>query len=152
MKIQKIFAIIFLVVALLGFADAAYLKIQDSLNVIPPCFVATGCETVLTSKWSEIAGIPVTVLGALYYLTIIVLSAIFLITKREKALRLASWATFIGLCATLWFVSLQLFIIQSICFYCMLSAISSVTLFVVGTIYIFKFSNKQAEIPTNPLP
>lgn len=147
MKSQKIFAILFLVIALIGFADATYLTIQDSLNVIPPCFVASGCETVLTSAWSKIGGIPVALLGALYYLAIVILSGIFLFTKKESVLRITSWGTFLGLFATLWFVSLQLFIIKNICFYCMISAATSITLFIVGSVYIFRKPKVETITP-----
>ncbi|HLP43733.1 MAG TPA: vitamin K epoxide reductase family protein [Candidatus Nanoarchaeia archaeon] len=147
MKSQKIFAVFFLSIALIGFADATYLTIQDSLNIVPPCFVSSGCETVLTSSWSKIGGVSVALLGTLYYLAIVVLSTFFLLTKKEKILRITSWGTFLGLFATLWFVSLQLFIIKNICFYCMISAATSIALFILGTIYIFTKPKAETTTP-----
>ncbi len=147
MRKQHIIAVILIIVAVIGFADAAYLTWQHYSGIIPPCFVTTGCETVLTSAWSSIFGIPVSLLGAIYYASIALLALGFLIFKKPKLLTVVSWATFIGLFATLWFVSLQLFIIHNICFYCMVSATTSTILFIAGTFNIFG-AHKPVPPPT----
>lgn len=138
MKLGKIIAITFLVIAFVGFADATFLTWKHYVGIVPPCFVATGCETVLTSTWNKIAGIPVSLLGALYYVFLGILATYYLATKKEGVVTIAAWSTFAGLFASLWFVSLQIFIIKHICFYCMISATTSLLLFVTGSIYIFK--------------
>lgn len=150
MRTERIIASIFVFVALIGLADALYLTSQHYVGIIPPCYVTTGCETVLTSAWNKIAGIPVSLLGAIYYALICTLATYFLIVKKEKALTVAAWATFIGLFGSLWFVSLQLFIIKSICFYCMVSAATSSILFITGSVYIFK-KRKFQTIPNETL-
>ena len=62
--------IIVLVIAIIGFADAGYLTIEHYNNVIPPCSITHGCEQVLTSEFSTIVGIPVALLGMIYYFLI----------------------------------------------------------------------------------
>jgi len=54
----KIAAIIFLAVSAVGFLDATYLTVEHYRVGIPPCAIL-GCEIVLTSAQSRIAGVPV---------------------------------------------------------------------------------------------
>lgn len=123
---------LFLFCAIVGFIDATYLTVEHYLGNIPPCAITSGCETVLTSSWSTIAGVPVALLGALFYLCMMLLTIFYLKTKREKIIRLAILGTLAGLLAEVWFVWLQLFVIKNICFYCMISAGATLALCVFG--------------------
>jgi len=131
-----------LVVALVGFADAAYLTIEHYKNVIPPCTIG-GCENVLTSTFSVIFGIPQAVLGAIYYLIILVGLFAFIDSKNPKILKWTMIIPIIGFIYELWLVYLQLFVIHSICQYCMLSAIVTLVLFGISVYY---FSRRAAPI------
>src|SRR5215217_8679857 len=55
------------VVALIGLGDAIYLIIHHLTGEKVPCSVTGGCETVLTSSYAEIGGIPIAVFGAIAY-------------------------------------------------------------------------------------
>lgn len=118
-------------IALVGFSDATYLTIQHFANEIPPCVVGD-CEIVLTSSYSQIIGIPVALLGAIYYLLMLVLVFVYMESKREIFLRTALILTAGGLLAAFWFVSLQVFVIGAYCQYCLVSAGTSVALFVLS--------------------
>lgn len=134
-----------------GFIDATYLTVQHYLGAIPPCFVADGCSVVLTSKWSEIAGVPIALLGALMYLALLVLSVIYLRTKNIRALAGAVVITGINFIVSVFLVSLQLFVIEQICFYCMVSAVISTGLFATG-IFIFSRLRARSSVPENLQP
>ena len=134
----KTFAFIFLALAFVGFLDTTYLTAQHYQGTIPPCLVTEGCATVLTSKWNNIFGLPVALLGAIYYLTLLLLTAVYLKSKNLKFMLVAAFATAIGLFASLWFVILQIFIIREICLYCMISATTSTALFVIGLLILIK--------------
>jgi len=122
----------FLIVAPIGFIDAAYLTIEHYLNRVPPCSIVSGCEVVTTSQYSAVFGVPIALFGALYYLAIIVGVVAYLDTKKEKILSWVSWATIIGFLTSIYLVGLQLFVLHAICLYCMGSAISSTLLFIFG--------------------
>src|SRR4051812_8879211 len=77
------------IVALLGFADAAYLTVEHYQNIIPPCSITGGCEKVLTSPYSTVLGIPVSLVGSIYYLLVLVGLAAYLEGKYERILRYA---------------------------------------------------------------
>src|SRR3989338_4253784 len=62
-----------LLLSLAGFFDSAYLTILHYKNVIPPCAIAKGCETVLTSRFSVFFGIPIALIGSLFFLALIFL-------------------------------------------------------------------------------
>jgi uncharacterized membrane protein len=124
---NKIVIILF-ALAILGFSDASFLTIEHYQNKIPPC-TTSGCETVLTSGYSEIAGIPVALLGAIYYLIIAAGLFAHIEGKHEPSLRAVLLFTAVGFAMSVWFVSAQAFLIHSYCLYCLGSATISTVLF-----------------------
>lgn len=128
-------AVALLVIALLGFADATYLTLEHFMNRVPPCSIG-GCEQVLTSKYSVFLGIPVSLVGAIFYFIILVGIFAYLDSKKTKFLKWSLLLSVPAFLATLYFVFLQLFILKAICLYCMGSAITSTLLF-VGAIWVF---------------
>ncbi|WKZ26421.1 MAG: vitamin K epoxide reductase family protein [Candidatus Paceibacterota bacterium] len=142
-KSIKIAVVIFLVVGVIGFLDATYLTVEHYRGNIPPCTIQ-GCEVVLTSEQSKIFGVPVALLGALYYLVILILSVSFLDGKKEGVIRFASRLTFLGFIASVYFVYLQFFVIGEICQYCMISAGTSTLLFVLGIYILIK--TRQSKV------
>jgi uncharacterized membrane protein len=127
-----------LAVSILGFADATYLTVEHYVNAIPPCTLISNCEKVLTSAFATIYGIPIALLGALYYLTMIIGMVAYLDSKNSKIVRVLSWFTIVGFVTSVGLVALQLIVIKAICIFCMLSAASSTTLFVLGMLQLRK--------------
>ncbi len=133
-------AVFLLVVALLGFVDASYLTVEHYQGVIPPCTVVSGCETVLTSSYSVVAGMPVSLLGALYYFVILVGIFAFLESKKTTLLKWVLLLTIFGLLFSLWFIYVQAFILDAWCLYCLGSALTSIILFVTAWVTLRKYS------------
>lgn len=122
--------------AVVGFCDSVYLTVEHYANLTPPCSLVYGCESVLTSKYSVVYGIPMALLGALYYLAVILALILYLDIKRDFIIKWAARFTAVGFLFSLWLVYLQLFVIKAICQYCMLSALSSTGLFVAGLLVL----------------
>lgn len=135
-----------LAVALVGFADAGYLTVEHYKNAIPPCSITGGCEQVLTSQFSTVFGIPVSLMGALYYLLVAAGLFAFLEGKNHEILRLTLLSTLVGLIASLWFVFLQIFVIHSYCTYCLGSAATSTILF-IAAVAIFERYKPSVSLP-----
>jgi uncharacterized membrane protein len=135
-KVDKIGAIVFLILGVIGFLDATYLSLEHYRGVIPICKVVTGCGQVLLSQYSTIGPIPLSVLGMAYYTVIIVGAIIFLDIKKLRVLHLLSAYTFAGILASGYFMYLQVFIIKALCLYCIFSALTSTLLFLNG-VYIY---------------
>jgi len=145
---------VFFVVALLGFADAAFLTVEHYRGVIPPCSITSGCEKVLASQYSVILGVPASLLGALYYLAIALAAFIYLESRHgagkieshhSAILKWALFATVAGFLMSLWFVYLQAFVIHSYCQYCLGSALTSTVLFVMAMDVLRKNENRKNE-------
>lgn len=134
-----------LVIGIIGFADATYLTVEHFRGGIPPCGVA-GCEEVLTSEYAVVAGLPVALLGAVYYAIMAILALLFLDTKRELFLRIATFFSIAGLLSSLWFVFVQAFLLNAYCLYCLFSALTSFVLFGIA-VAVWKRSKHFSHLP-----
>lgn len=119
------------VVALIGLADSIYLTIHHLSGEQVPCSVTGGCETVLTSYYAEIAGIPLAAFGAAAYFLAFSLAILAAFENRKL------WFLFgvqVSLMAifSLWLFYLQAFVIKAFCQFCLLSATICLTLFVIA--------------------
>lgn len=120
-----------------GIIDAGYLTYEHYQQVIPPCTVnrllpiASDCGKVLRSSYSVMFGIPLAVFGMIQY-SLLLIALISLILYRKKIF--IYWLIFqsmIGAVFSLYFVYIQLAILNSVCIYCMLSALISFTIFFI---------------------
>lgn len=121
-------------VAFIGFLEATYLSVQHYRGVVPPCTIVIGCDLVTTSSYALLFNIPVALLGALYYLAVLLLAVGYLESGNDTLLFLAVALTPIGFLASAYFMYLQLYIIKATCIYCVGSALSSTILFILGII------------------
>ncbi len=123
---------VFLGLAAIGFTDATWLTVKHFTQTIVPCSLTHGCELVTTSVYSTILGIPVALLGSIFYFTMIAGTFIALESGNQKIFRYVTRLTIAGFLASLWFVAAQIFIIHAICQWCMGSAITSTLLFTLS--------------------
>lgn len=126
-----------LILAFLGFLDATYLTILHYKNVIPPCTIGS-CETVLTSEFSVIFGIPLSLLGSLFYLSVIVLGLLILTNYKKIFLQLFYAQAITGFIISLILLGLQAFTIKQFCQYCLLSLATSTGIFILAGINFWK--------------
>lgn len=130
-----------LAISTLGFIDATYLTIQHYTDLTLPCTITQGCDLVTKSEYSSIAGVPVALLGALFYVGIFLTTYIILETKTQKNLRFVAYSTTAGFLFSLWFMYVQAFILHAFCQYCILSAITSTALFIASMVYVGRVSH-----------
>jgi uncharacterized membrane protein len=121
--------------AFLGMVDALYLSIKRNAGPIP-CHITHGCTEVLTSKYSEVAGIPLSWFGLAFYLTVFSL-AIFKVfddTKESTGLplRLIFYLSGIALIISALLVGIQAFVLRQFCEYCLLSAALVLSIFLLS--------------------
>src|SRR5580704_3531626 len=108
-------------IAFLGMVDAFYLSIKRGSGHIP-CHITHGCEEVLTSKYSEVAGIPLSWFGLAFYLSVFG-CAVFELSGSAQAARLVFWPAMLGFLLSLSLVSIQAFVLHAYCEYCLVSAL-----------------------------
>ena|SRR3989344_3285922 len=114
-----------LLLSLAGFFDSAYLTILHYKNVIPPCAIAKGCETVLTSRFSVFFGIPIALIGSLFFLALIFL----LLLGFSKYFKLL---ISLGVVASVILFSIQAFVLRAFCQYCLLSELIILAIFILS--------------------
>lgn len=91
-------------------------KLAGRIDSLVGCGKGSGCANVLGGKWSVVLGvIPVSVFSGLLYLA--VMTSLFLRAGAARWFRI--FAAFLMLGAAAWFTVLQLFVIGTICPYCM---------------------------------
>lgn len=143
---NKIGAIIFLALGVAGFLDSGYLALESYRGSVPICTILTGCQEVLASGYSKVAGVPLSYLGVLYYSIVIAGSLLYLDIKNVKVLHALSGFTMIGILASVYFLYLQFFVIQALCIYCLFSAMTSTLLFINGLYIFIKTEPKKTVI------
>jgi uncharacterized membrane protein len=117
-------------VALVGVADALYLTVHHYTNEPVPCSLVEGCETVLTSQYAEIGGVPLAAFGSAAYFIAFALALLAGFGNRSM------WTLFgvqsaIMAAFAVWLIYLQGFVIGAFCQFCLLSAATSFTLFIL---------------------
>jgi len=119
--------------SLLGLADTAYLSIAHFMGTGVECSITHGCEQVLGSEYAVIQGVPVSLIGLLYYAFVFLFAYYFGLTAQERFRQAYSAVVCIGLLVTAYLTYLQIFVIGAICQFCMVSAALTVILaFSVG--------------------
>src|SRR5437773_6644452 len=115
------------VLAFLGMVDTLYLSVKRGAGPIP-CTLTGGCNDVLTSRFSEIGGIPLSWIGLAFYLTVFS-SAIFEVSGAGHPLRFVFWLALAGVCISVVLVGIQAFVIHAFCEYCLGSAVLVTSIF-----------------------
>lgn len=136
----------FFVFSALGFLDATYLTIEHLRSAVPPCSLAGGCETVLTSQYATIGSVPIASIGALYYLAVFMLVFAYVDSSNVRWLKLAGWLSVLGFAVSLVLVYLQFIVLKALCQYCLLSAGTSTGLFLLS-LAVLKVRQSAVQSP-----
>src|SRR5207237_5417935 len=106
--------------AFVGMIDALYLSIKRNAGPIP-CHVTRGWTDVLTSKYSEIAGIPLSWFGLAFYFVIFSLVIFTVFQDPEHPLsQMSGWIFYLAgaaLIVSAFLVGIQAFILKAFCEY-----------------------------------
>jgi len=116
--------------ALAGIGIAGYLTYVHYAGLRPVCGVSHGCETVQTSSYAFLAGVPVALLGLVSYTLILVT----LRARNDTALVGGYVLTLIGFGFSVYLTYREVFTIHAICSWCVSSAIVFTLLTAVSTI------------------
>lgn len=130
--IPKWIVVLILLVSIIGFADATYLTVKHYNGTGINCTLIKGCDKVTASKYSTLGNIPISLFGAVYYLVIFIAALAYVDAKKKFFLNCVVCLSVIGFLVSLGLVYLQVFVIKAICLYCMVSAVSSTTIFITG--------------------
>lgn len=134
----KPFFIALLLFAFVGFIDATYLTATHYMEAPPGCGEGGGCGEVTSSEYSTLFGLPIALFGLLYYLSVIFLSLLWFDREPGFLPRVMVAWTAPAVLMSSWLVYLMLFVIESICWYCMASAASSTLIFITSALMFLR--------------
>lgn len=123
------------VLALVGWFVALYLGLH-ALGIGGELKCGTGgCDTVQTSRWAVLFGIPVALYGVAGYTAILAVTLVSVqpswLARRGPMLAIAALATG-GVLFSGWLTYLELFVIHAICRWCVTSAVIMTAIWVVA--------------------
>jgi uncharacterized membrane protein len=132
------------VLALVGIGVATYIAIVESGGGAPKCLVGGGgCETVANSKYSDLAGINVAVIGIGGYVILLLAAAV-----PGDAGRFGGFLTaLVGFGFSAYLTYLELFVIDAICQWCVASAVLMTLSLAVAATRAFLYSGRELTAP-----
>ena len=128
-----------------GLGIAGYLTYVHYAGIKPLCTAGGSCEKVQTSAYSELAGVPVVLLGLLGYTAILGL----LISPENESTRFATMAlTLVGFAFSAYLTYRELYSIHAICEWC---ASSAAILTVMAPLSVWRFLRGTPTPARSPL-
>ncbi len=133
-----------IILTILGMADAAYLYIYKLSSNDKMCLGSGDCATVNYSRYSEVYGIPVALLGLLAYLAIF---SILILEKQFPPLKengnlLVFGISLVGVLFSAYLTYIELFVIHAVCPFCVASAVVLALIFITS---IIRLARPQAN-------
>ena len=127
-------ALAIVALAAIGLAIAGYLLAVRLAGGVPACGPGGGCETVQTSEYSELFGIPVAAYGFAFSAAVLAAGLVWLRRSDRRALLLAYGLGILGSLFVAYLTYLELFVIRAICIWCVAYGTTVVAGFVVAAI------------------
>ena len=125
-----------------GLGIAGYLTYVHYAGIDPVCTAGGSCEKVQTSVYSELAGVPVALIGLLGYVSIFGL----LLAPEGERTRFAMMAlTLVGFAFSAYLTYRELYSIHAICEWC---ATSAGILTVMAPLSVWRFLRSSPSAPT----
>lgn len=132
--------------SLIGLGIAIYLAYVEVTQVEAVCGPIGQCNLVQSSSYARIMGIPIAVLGVLFYLTVIALWVVQPYVSRQWANLLALGLiglTLMGTIFSIYLTLLEIFVIHAICAWCISSAVISTLLMLFVVLPVTKHFTPQ---------
>lgn len=129
-----------LVLVIIGLLISIYMTIYKVTSNDSMCLGSGDCSTVNASRFSEVNGIPVAVIGMLGYAAIL---AVHFFEDRNPFFKQNGMLTIFGLALTgfiftLWLVYVELVLLKAICPFCVASQVAMTLIFVIAVVRLIK--------------
>jgi uncharacterized membrane protein len=119
---------------LAGVGIAGYLTYVHYAGLQPVCGISHGCETVQTSRYASLLGVPVAVLGLITYVLIL----LSLRMHGDRPLLGGYALILIGFLFSVYLTYREVFTIHAICSWCVSSAIVFTLMAIVGAVRVLR--------------
>ena len=104
--------------AFAGFVISLYLTFVHYRGYVSPCYVVHGCETVQTSRYSVVLGVPLALLGTVFFGLMFYLGIALLTVRRSTVVTVFRLLAFVGAIAIIPLFLLQAIVLKAFCTYC----------------------------------
>jgi uncharacterized membrane protein len=138
------------VLCLAGLGVAAYLAVVEITHTEAVCGPVGDCNTVQSSQYAQILGIPVAVLGLVNYAAVLALWAVSRLSAgrwAELAGRGLLLLTVFGVFFSIYLTLLEIFVIHAVCAWCLTSAAITTVLMVI---VVMQMTRVVAPAPVVP--
>lgn len=153
-RMKRIGVVLILLLAFFGLADSIYLTQSEVSGAPLICNIQnlSGCNIVAASQYSRLFGIPLAEFGVLFYGVLFVLAALELALFDQLLRRVLQGMAVVGILASLYFTSLQLFVIGAVCIYCSVSALLTLLILIFASFIEPLPKRRRAPLPAPPPP
>ena len=129
-----------LILTILGLLVSIYMTIFKITNNAKMCIGSHGCSVVNSSRYAEVNGIPVAVLGVVGYAAIL---AVLLLERRPGFFRQNGTLLFFGLSLTgflftLYLIFVEVALIKAYCPFCITSQAAMTLIFIISVIRLVR--------------
>lgn len=142
---NKLFGRIILICSLIGITDTLYLTSDYLLGTGVKCVITKGCDVVLSSAYATLFGLPLALYGLLFYIFIFVVVTLVDIYGNALFFRILKAGASVGFLVSMLLLYVQIFVLKSLCIYCLTSAISSTIIFISAILYREAQSAKDGQ-------
>ena len=140
-----------IVLAAIGLVDALYLTWVKLTNSYAVCGPIGDCESVNSSRYAQIGGVPIALLGAGAYL--VILALLFLEARggvwKEYGSMVVFGISFAGVLFSAYLTYIEVAVLHAICPYCILSAIVMVILLALTITRLVRNQGEPDLIPND---
>ncbi len=120
------------VAAAVAFAIALYLVVERLAGVPLVCGPFGGCDVVQASRYAEVGGVPVAVVGALGSAGILVAAIGWWRVRDARFLAVTYVAALAAVAVVVYLTGLELFVIHAICSWCAVYALTTLVVAAVA--------------------
>ena len=129
-----------IILTIIGLLVSIYMTIYKFLKIEAMCVGSGGCHVVNASRYSEVYGIPVAVLGIAGYLAIL---AVLLLERKAGFFQQNGTLLFFGLSLTgflftLYLIFVETVLIKAYCPFCITSQTAMTIIFIISVIRLVR--------------
>jgi uncharacterized membrane protein len=115
-----------------GFVISLYLTFVHYRGYVSPCYVVHGCEQVQTSRFSSILGVPVALLGVMYFALMFYLGIGALTKAGTTVVRAYKILAYVAALAVIPLFLLQAISLRAFCSYCVATEALMLSIWIVS--------------------
>jgi uncharacterized membrane protein len=135
-------------ICVIGIGIAGYLTYVHYAGIKVLCVSSGGCETVQSSRYAKLDGVPVAVLGLAGYILILASLAV----PGERGRAAAFGLALVGFGFSGYLTYRELFTIHAICQWCVSSAVLMTALVVLTTVRYLNYVDDSNPADARPAP